>query len=246
MFSKEWKLAALALAAVSCLTACPQHKKKANGVPFQGLWINAEADQELTRFANSGDRVICEVVMSDPVRFGISMGFDGEVSLDAWAINSSGDVFQYTSPARASTLGTGYKERYYMGRVNSTGEFTHKNASLGIALAPRPSRNNCYQAPFARGNADVQLTGSTLNVLDSNYRLDWRNQGNLDPAYAASTTYVRVTDKNKLRRLSHALSACTQLATVARTCYGYSRVAPVAPNQMAPVGPAVGPDGFAK
>lgn len=224
MFSKEWKLVAVSLATLSCLaltTGCGKDKKKkSKPVPLTGLWINATADQELTRFANSGDPRICDVVLSNPAHFGISVGWDGEVSLDAWQINKNGEVYQYTSPARASSLGTGYRERYFVGHINREGEFTHKNANMGVALVPPTSRNNCYQAPFARGNADVQDFKSYLSVYS--------------PMTGVTTSYVPVKDKDQLRRLSHALARCTQLAKVARTCFGLSHVTPTGPDQIAP------------
>lgn len=227
MVSKGWKVGALAVIAALSLSACQKSKKNksdGNVGGFSGLWINAEAEQELTRFSTSGDRAICDVVLNHPTHFGISVSWDGEVSLDAWQISSNGEVYRYTSVARASAQGNGYRERYYAGSITRGGDFTHRNASLGLALVPPSSRGSCYQAPFDRGNASVELIGPMLSV---------QAQGR------PYTAYVRVSDKSKLRRLSHALSICSQLAERARACYNYSRpyVAPHGGPEARPPGP---------
>ncbi len=231
MFSKEWKLVALAVLSVSFLTACPNNNKKKNdgSSPFAGLWINAEAQQELTRFSTSGDRAICDVVLNHPNHFGISASWDGEVSLDAWSISSKGEVYRYTSVARASTQGNGYRERYYVGTVSRGGDFAHRNAHLGLALVPPSSRGSCYQAPFEVGNASLELIGPMLSV---------------QPQGRPYTAYVKVTDKSQLRRLSHALSICTQLVDRARSCYNYRRMHAPAPQPGVELVPPPGPGRF--
>ncbi len=208
MFSKDWKLVAVLLATV-CLAACANDSKKKNtSVPFAGLWINAKAQQELIRFSAYGDPAICQVVLDNAGAFGISVDYDRSISLDAWSISTNGEVYRYSSHPASSLHGTGFKNPRYAGKVSVNGEFSHRNANLGIALVPPDPRDGltCYQAPFVRGNANIRMNGPEMTV--------W-HPGD------AYKRYVKTT-KDELDQLNQALSICGHVVRHLMQSCGYA------------------------
>ncbi len=209
MFSKDWKLVAVLLATVSCLAACAKDsKKKSKSVPYTGLWINAKAQQELTRFSAYGDSRICQVVLANAGTFGISVDYDQSISLDAWSISGAGEVYRYSSHPASSLYGTGFKNPRYAGKISANGEFTHRNANLGLALFPPDPRDGlaCYQAPFVRGNANVRMNGPEMTVWHPGDKFQ---------------RYIKTT-KDELDQLNQALSICGHVVKELMVTCGYA------------------------
>ena len=207
MNSKGWKVVVLALIAMSTVVSCAKKKKKNRNttVPFHGVWINAEADRDLSDLALTGDKRFCNVVLRDLERYGISAERE-EITLDAWKITAAGEVLRYTDNSTAlATPAT--REFYLAGRVDAQGTFAYKVKSIsGQASLVRPG---CYQPPFRVGDGSVQISSDhlALSVIAGSGLYNAR--------------YVKVSDPNRLRALQHALADCSRdIMEYSRDCNG--------------------------
>ncbi len=195
MFSKEWKLVALSMLAVSFLTACPgkRNKNAESTNRFQGMWINANAASSLSSLDVAADPRFCHQ-LNDPEtlrRLGLSRSaLYGDLVIDAWIIKGNGEVFQYSAD---SVQTAGFRERYFVGRVSAS-NFVRKDGMRAGHYYQQDIYS--YSAPFARGNAILNLENSqTLTVWAPGEPL---------------VVYSRINSLDQLNRISAALSVCSR------------------------------------
>jgi hypothetical protein len=190
MISKEWKVIAMGLVAVISLTACPQNKKKSKDAnsPHRGIWINAEAYQNL-RGIQMGGRPdqLCQSIVMHRNRLGITRNFaTGELTLDAVVVHGNGDVFRYS--AYQNSASHGYRNpQHRLGRIVGT-SFT-RNGYGGMNSG----------SPFDRTQGLVFLERDVLSV----------SSGGGPGQYMASESYVRARSVAELEQMSALIAPCS-------------------------------------
>lgn len=159
MFSKEWKIATLALISLIMVTGCQKSKKKAPGNSYAGIWVLQDNVATHNKWGSSAE--YCARFREQPIRY---VDPHNNYTPRAIYIAGNGEVFRYE--INQPTISADTRARYFLGTVNPAGYFQAGTIAADGRIQPATSWGNYAASPFDLPlQTSFIMRGTTLVIV---------------------------------------------------------------------------------